>query len=150
MISKLTDLQNEQIKRRLFASPSIFGLLNLEMLPKSVHRQLKSLNKCLNSTKRVVSSACPTSDAKRVGPVTNTLNIVDPSVNPIWPTYQVMTPSGVLTKELEASLSYKITKEDCLKMYQTMSQLQAFDDVFYNAQRQGRISFYMQNSGNFA
>jgi TPP-dependent pyruvate/acetoin dehydrogenase alpha subunit len=32
-------------------------------------------------------------------------------------------------------------------MYVCMNRLQSLDDVLYNAQRQGRISFYMQNSG---
>lgn len=31
-----------------------------------------------------------------------------------------------------------------------MGRLQCFDDVLYNAQRQGRISFYMQNAGEEA
>lgn len=33
------------------------------------------------------------------------------------------------------------------KMYKTMVQLQAMDNVLYEAQRQGRISFYMTNYG---
>lgn len=33
------------------------------------------------------------------------------------------------------------------KMYETMVRLQALDDVFYHAQRQGRMSFYMQAAG---
>jgi 2-oxoisovalerate dehydrogenase E1 component alpha subunit len=35
-------------------------------------------------------------------------------------------------------------------MYKLMIRIQAVDDVFYNAQRQGRISFYMQNNGEEA
>eukprot|EP00604_Paraphysomonas_vestita_P003233 CAMPEP_0174821456 /NCGR_PEP_ID=MMETSP1107-20130205/8268_1 /TAXON_ID=36770 /ORGANISM="Paraphysomonas vestita, Strain GFlagA" /LENGTH=337 /DNA_ID=CAMNT_0016038499 /DNA_START=210 /DNA_END=1221 /DNA_ORIENTATION=+ len=31
-----------------------------------------------------------------------------------------------------------------------MARLQSFDDVFYNAQRQGRVSFYMQHAGEEA
>ena len=35
-------------------------------------------------------------------------------------------------------------------MYKSMVQVQTVDDIFYNAQRQGRISFYMQNLGEEA
>ena len=35
-------------------------------------------------------------------------------------------------------------------MYKSMVQVQTIDDIFYNAQRQGRISFYMQNMGEEA
>ena len=35
-------------------------------------------------------------------------------------------------------------------MYRVMNRVQALDDILYNAQRQGRISFYMQNSGEEA
>lgn len=40
-----------------------------------------------------------------------------------------------------------LDKDTILRMYQVMVRLQALDDVFYNAQRQGRISFYMQSAG---
>lgn len=43
-----------------------------------------------------------------------------------------------------------IEKEEAQEMYKKMGRIQAIDDVFYNAQRQGRISFYMQNSGEEA
>lgn len=32
-------------------------------------------------------------------------------------------------------------------MYGTMARLQAMDQIFYNAQRQGRVSFYMTSTG---
>ena len=38
----------------------------------------------------------------------------------------------------------------CRRMYETMVTLQALDDVFYHAQRQGRMSFYMQAAGEEA
>lgn len=38
----------------------------------------------------------------------------------------------------------------CLNMYAHMLRLQAMDQIFYDAQRQGRISFYMTNSGEEA
>ena len=38
----------------------------------------------------------------------------------------------------------------CRSMYEVMVRLQALDDVFYHAQRQGRMSFYMQAAGEEA
>jgi 2-oxoisovalerate dehydrogenase E1 component alpha subunit len=35
-------------------------------------------------------------------------------------------------------------------MYRTMIRLETMDDILYNAQRQGRVSFYMTNSGEEA
>ena len=35
-------------------------------------------------------------------------------------------------------------------MYEKMVMLNVYDSIMYDAQRQGRISFYMQNSGEEA
>lgn len=37
-----------------------------------------------------------------------------------------------------------------MTMYRKMVQLQAMDNVFYEAQRQGRFSFYLATSGEEA
>jgi 2-oxoisovalerate dehydrogenase E1 component alpha subunit len=37
-----------------------------------------------------------------------------------------------------------------VKMYRTMVNLQTVDTIFYEAQRQGRFSFYMTSSGEEA
>lgn len=37
-----------------------------------------------------------------------------------------------------------------MKMYKLMRLLNKFDSIMYEAQRQGRISFYMQNQGETA
>ena len=37
-----------------------------------------------------------------------------------------------------------------LKMYTSMVQQNQMDDIMYNAQRQGRVSFYMTNYGEEA
>ena len=44
----------------------------------------------------------------------------------------------------------EMSQEKVVSMYKTMVRIQALDDIFYNAQRQGRISFYMQNAGEEA
>ena len=38
--------------------------------------------------------------------------------------------------------------ETLKRMYQTMVNLNVLDQIFYDAQRQGRISFYMTNFGS--
>jgi len=38
-------------------------------------------------------------------------------------------------------------RELCLRMYATMMRMQTLDNVFYDAQRQGRVSFYMTSGG---
>ena len=44
----------------------------------------------------------------------------------------------------------KFKQEDCAKILRTMIVLQKLDNVMYEAQRQGRISFYMPNQGETA
>lgn len=41
-------------------------------------------------------------------------------------------------------------KETAVKMYKSMVTLQIMDNIFYEAQRQGRISFYLTSTGEEA
>ena len=43
-----------------------------------------------------------------------------------------------------------LSQDLCVRMYTTMLRLQVLDGIFYESQRQGRISFYMTNSGEEA
>lgn len=45
---------------------------------------------------------------------------------------------------------FQITKEMAVKMYRDMATLQTMDTIFYEAQRQGRISFYVTTMGEEA
>jgi 2-oxoisovalerate dehydrogenase E1 component alpha subunit len=60
------------------------------------------------------------------------------------PCYRVMNRKGVV---LDPEQDPKLEKEELLKIYKAMNLLTKFDTVMYEAQRQGRISFYMQNHG---
>ena len=51
---------------------------------------------------------------------------------------------------LDASHEPKIDQAQCVKMYQAMLTLNSMDQILYEAQRQGRISFYMTNYGEEA
>lgn len=61
--------------------------------------------------------------------------------------FRLMNPKG----EFQIP-DYKIPfdNDTLLKMYQCMSTTKAMDEVFYDAQRQGRIAFYMTNHGEEA
>lgn len=63
------------------------------------------------------------------------------------PCYRVMDDEGKILDDSDVDEENCIEKEDALKIYATMVKLQAMDQIFYDAQRQGRISFYMQSAG---
>ena len=44
----------------------------------------------------------------------------------------------------------QVSKELAVKMYSNMVTLQIMDTIFYEAQRQGRISFYLTSNGEEA
>lgn len=80
-------------------------------------------------------------------PITSKLDIVDCGANAKWPMYQIMDQNGKLSKDAP---EISVDQESAVHMYRMMARIQALDDIFYNAQRQGRISFYMQNAGEEA
>ena len=47
-------------------------------------------------------------------------------------------------------MNIQISKEIAVKMYADMVKLQVMDTIFYEAQRQGRISFYATTTGEEA
>lgn len=60
------------------------------------------------------------------------------------PAFRLMDEDGTLRRGVREPA---VDKETCQKMYSTMVRLQTMDTIFYDAQRQGRISFYMTNWG---
>ena len=79
--------------------------------------------------------------------VTTTCNIIDPQQQSKWPVFRILDLDGkIMDGVKDPNLDHQMMKN----MYTIMGRSQALDDVFYNAQRQGRISFYMQNSGEEA
>lgn len=85
--------------------------------------------------------------SNNVLPFTSLLEVVTPEQHPTWPVYRVLEPDGrVRAGALEPQLGEATVK----KMYTIMVRLQAMDTIFYNAQRQGRISFYMTSTGEEA
>lgn len=62
------------------------------------------------------------------------------------PCYRVMEEDGSIRPDADPATA-DVDKETALRMYKTMVRLQRMDAVLNDAQRQGRISFYMTNSG---
>ena len=79
--------------------------------------------------------------------VTNALKIVNTLDGDKWPVYRVLDIHGKFLSGDGVDIVDRVVAET---MYKIMIKTQATDDIFYNAQRQGRISFYMQNSGEEA
>ncbi|KAG1651395.1 hypothetical protein FOA52_008452 [Chlamydomonas sp. UWO 241] len=64
------------------------------------------------------------------------------------PIYRTLNAAG---REIPgAVLPHPLGKEDAVKMYSTMARLQTMDTMFYDAQRQGRFSFYLTSQGEEA
>ncbi|KAI3697245.1 hypothetical protein L6452_30121 [Arctium lappa] len=63
------------------------------------------------------------------------------------PCYRVLNDNG---QPIVDGDSVKISKELAVKMYTNMVTLQVMDTIFYEAQRQGRISFYLTTIGEEA
>lgn len=47
-------------------------------------------------------------------------------------------------------MHHQLDKETAVKMYKGMVTLQIMDTIFYEAQRQGRLSFYLTSTGEEA
>jgi 2-oxoisovalerate dehydrogenase E1 component alpha subunit len=65
-------------------------------------------------------------------------------LNESIPTYQVMDNEG---KVLDPSQDPNLGQEKSIKIYKDMITLNIMDVILYEAQRQGRISFYMTSYG---
>ncbi|CAI9115572.1 OLC1v1016500C1 [Oldenlandia corymbosa var. corymbosa] len=63
------------------------------------------------------------------------------------PCYRVLDDDGYIIRGSEIE---QVSKEVAVKMYTGMVTIQTMDNIFYEAQRQGRISFYLTSSGEEA
>ena len=79
-------------------------------------------------------------------PFTTTLSLTLPSAYPSIPCFRLLSSSGELLTEYNIPHS----PATLLRMYRSMLLTNALDSIFYDAQRQGRISFYMTNYGEEA
>ncbi|KAL3641180.1 hypothetical protein CASFOL_016148 [Castilleja foliolosa] len=63
------------------------------------------------------------------------------------PCYRVLDDDGYT---ITGSIFEQVDEETAVKMYKSMVTLQIMDTIFYEAQRQGRLSFYLTSSGEEA
>lgn len=84
------------------------------------------------------------------GPLSTTqqLHVVDTTQGARWPVYRIMKHDGQL--EQGVAEPKDVNEELSVKMYCAMVQIQVLDEIMNLAQRQGRISFYMQAAGEEA
>ncbi len=78
---------------------------------------------------------------------TNELCVVDTTQGARWPVFRLLNASGKLVEGVKEP---ELTEELSAKMYSSMVQIQVLDEIMNLAQRQGRISFYMQATGEEA
>lgn len=63
------------------------------------------------------------------------------------PTYRVVDQQGVV---VDTSFEVDITEEAVVKLYNDMLYVSIMDLIMFDAQRQGRLSFYMVSAGEEA
>uniref|UniRef100_A0A6T5VMK1 2-oxoisovalerate dehydrogenase subunit alpha n=1 Tax=Phaeocystis cordata TaxID=118079 RepID=A0A6T5VMK1_9EUKA len=80
-------------------------------------------------------------------PYIQDLHIRDPSEVTSLPCFRVLDDRGKLISGCE---KFELEKDLSKDMYRTMVRLQTLDTLFYEAQRQGRFSFYMTCFGEEA
>ncbi|MCJ1256277.1 hypothetical protein MMC24_004098 [Lignoscripta atroalba] len=75
----------------------------------------------------------------------NKLSFEHPSTHPAMPTYRVMDSDGVIVDGGRAPEDIK--DEEVLQWYRNMLTVSIMDLIMFDAQRQGRLSFYMVSAG---
>ncbi|KAH8650773.1 putative 2-oxoisovalerate dehydrogenase alpha subunit [Ilyonectria robusta] len=80
--------------------------------------------------------------------LTSTMNFVSPSSQPVIPTFHAMNFDGII--EVEHEYLKELTSDQVLSWYKDMMTVNILDTIMSDAQRQGRISFYMVSTGEEA
>jgi hypothetical protein len=80
-------------------------------------------------------------------PYTVQPEVVHPSTDAVRSAYRVLQGDGVL---VSGAVEPEMSQERAVELMQLMIRLETMDQVFYDAQRQGRMSFYMTSAGEEA
>lgn len=78
---------------------------------------------------------------------TSSLNFEHPESYTALPTYRVVDQNGTV---VDQSFTPDISDETIVKLYKDMLYISIMDLIMYDAQRQGRLSFYMVSAGEEA
>jgi 2-oxoisovalerate dehydrogenase E1 component alpha subunit len=77
----------------------------------------------------------------------NNLKYETPSDYPTLPTYRVVDQNGAV---VDQSFAPDLNDEEVIKLYKDMMFISIMDLIMFDAQRQGRLSFYMVSAGEEA
>lgn len=83
----------------------------------------------------------------KVVPFVSKMEFIQPGSLETFSAFRITSDEGTV---LSDSLDPEIPRDECLKIYNDMIRLNNMDKILYEAQRHGRISFYMQNHGEEA
>lgn len=78
---------------------------------------------------------------------TPSLNFLDPTTTPPMEIYRSIDVDG---NKYDPTFTTDVDEQLALKMYTDMHIISVIDNIMYEAQRQGRLSFYMVNAGEEA
>lgn len=78
---------------------------------------------------------------------TSELKFDKPEEHPAMPTYRVVDQHGAV---VDSSFEIDITEAEVVKLYTDMLYISIMDIIMFDAQRQGRLSFYMVSAGEEA
>ncbi|KAJ0086731.1 hypothetical protein Patl1_08195 [Pistacia atlantica] len=81
---------------------------------------------------------------------TSEMRFISESQEKRIPCYRVLDDNGEIINGSDLEPGTSVSKEVAVKMYNDMVTLQMMDNIFYEAQRQGRISFYLTSMGEEA
>ncbi len=70
--------------------------------------------------------------------------VVPPEAHPTWPVFRLIDEEGEL---VPGAAEPEINVAECRRLYEVMVRIEELDKIFFMAQRQGRISFYLSSSG---
>jgi len=74
---------------------------------------------------------------------TSAISFEQPSTYPAMPTYRAMSPEG----EIISPTVTPPSDSEALTLYENMVAVSIMDVIMFDAQRQGRLSFYMTSQG---
>jgi 2-oxoisovalerate dehydrogenase E1 component alpha subunit len=77
----------------------------------------------------------------------NTMRFEQPAAYPALPTYRVVDQHGVV---VDPAFAPDLSDEEVVKLYRDMLTVSIMDVIMFDAQRQGRLSFYMVSAGEEA
>ncbi|KAI3321204.1 dehydrogenase E1 component, partial [Xylariaceae sp. AK1471] len=78
---------------------------------------------------------------------TSDLKFTLPSDHPTLPTYRVVDQDGDI---VDPSFKQDLSDEEVIQLYKNMLTISILDIIMFDAQRQGRLSFYMVSAGEEA